>query len=106
MPRLLFEGAQQRSRPRVGLLVTSGLLCGCGVRQQVELTTFDVAAVTDQAMQQLDSDQDGELSSSELKQSPGLRRSRKEIDTDRDGKISAAELQSRLQTYIDQRIER
>ena len=80
------------------------VLIGCGPRKQVELTTFDAAAVTAQAMQQLDADADGQLNNTELKQAPGLRRSRRDIDSDRDGRISAAELQARFQSYIDQRL--
>lgn len=90
---------------RLGAAITICLAVGgCGQPKQVEVTVFDVDAVTTAAMQQLDQDQNEKLSAAELKASPGLRGSRREIDSNRDGQISKEELHSRLQTYVDQRI--
>ena len=55
-------------------------------------------------MDQLDADKNGKLDTEELKNCPGLQRSRKEIDSDNDGAISSSELQKRMQDYIREQI--
>ena len=90
-------------RHSVAAAIVFAGLAGCS-QKQVEITSFDAAAVTRKAMEQLDGDNSGDLDDKELENCPGLIKSRKQIDTDNDGKISAAELQRRMQDYIDQQV--
>ena len=68
------------------------------------LTTFDVDEVAQLAMQQLDTESDGQLSRDELRASPGLLGALAELDTNRDRQLSFEELRARLQLYIDARV--
>ena len=83
---------------------TTCLALGCSGPKHPEIQVFNAVEVTERAMNHLDDDGDGKLSKAELKECPGLFRSRKLIDQDNDNAISSTELQARLQAYLDEQL--
>lgn len=66
---------------------------------RVEAPDWQPAALAAAAMQDLDTNKDGELDSSELSAAPGLAAGAALLDTDKNQLVSAEELQQRFETY-------
>ena len=91
---------------RCGVLAAL-LVCGCSFGpSRVEVPKLDPAGAAAAAVQQYDSDQDGNISQSESKACPGLAGSFKLYDANQDGKIASAEIQSRLEAMLGSGIGR
>jgi hypothetical protein len=94
----------QRLRP--GVLAVM-LVCGCSFGpSRVEVPQLDPAGAASAAVEQYDSDKDGNISQSESAACPGLAGSFKLYDANHDGQVSQAEIQSRLEAMLGSGIGR
>lgn len=82
-------------------------VCGCSFGpSRVEVPQLDPAGVASAAVEQYDSDNDGNVSLSESAACPGLAGSFKLYDANQDNQISPTEIQSRLEAMIGSGIGR
>ena len=78
------------------------LTVGCGDEPATDAITppaYVPSTVGQQAITQLDTEQDGRLSKAELQQSPALLQSFNDLDTDGDGYVSGGEIGDRIAFY-------
>jgi hypothetical protein len=90
-----------------GLLLLPLPLLGCHFQPpRVATPGIDPQAAASAAIAQYDTDQDLQLSSTELESCPGLRQSADLYDVDGDGRLSQAEIAARLQAMLQSGIGR
>jgi hypothetical protein len=83
------------------------LVCGCSFGpSRVEVPQLDPAGAASAAVEQYDSDKDGNISQNESAACPALAGAFKLYDTNQDGSLSKAELQSRLDAMLGSGIGR
>ena len=89
---------------RFGLVVVLSLAAGCfgNTSPRIRAPKWTPQVSADSAME-MDSDSDGLLAASELKQSPGLKAALPNLDVDGDHKLSRDELIQRLEDYAQNR---
>jgi hypothetical protein len=77
-------------------------LCGCSGRPgDIDPPDVDPASAAEAAMQQLDKDGDGQLSSAELEASPGLGSAATRYDSDNDGSLSLEEVTAGIRRWAE-----
>jgi hypothetical protein len=85
------------------LVVLTVALAGCsgGTPARVYVPDYDVASISQQAIELNDKDGDGVLSEDELEQVKSLRSGMSRLDADKDGKLTVEEVAQRIQRYVD-----
>jgi hypothetical protein len=85
------------------LILLSG--CGGGSPPRVYPDRPDSHAA-DRAIELYDTDNDKYLDAKELEKVPGLKSAMQQVDTDKDGKLSSAEIAARIQSWADSKLGR
>ena len=88
---------------RLLLSILVGCLAGCWQSQpkNLEPAPLDAAMAAKRAMEEFDSNQNGQIDRNELAQCPGLKAALPKTDSNRDGKLSEDEIAARLQFFVD-----
>ena len=89
----------------VALCVGFVVATGCFSREsRVAAPFMDAEAMTQQCMELVDADDDGFLTATELKVTPGLLSALVDLDEDKDRKLSRDEIFNRFMLYVDSRV--
>jgi hypothetical protein len=79
--------------------------CGAGSPPRVYADRPDSHAA-ERAIELYDVNKDGYLDAKELEKVPGLKAAMQQVDADRDGKISSAEINARIRSWADSKLGR
>jgi hypothetical protein len=85
----------------LGVLSLALVGCSGGTPARVYVPDYDVATISQQAIELNDKDGNGVLSEDEVKLAKSLQSGMSRLDGDKDGKLTVEEVAQRIQRYVD-----